>query len=113
MTKKTSQLPTGIVNPFSPDFLQTWQLWKDYRWEEHKFKYKGLLSEQAKLMEIHSLSEGNEETAIAIIMQSITNTWKGFFHLKNKTNGSETHQRPTSNKRSGTSDARIEAARNW
>lgn len=84
MSKK--KLPQGIINPFSEAFLETWDLWKQYRWEEHKFKYKGVLSEQARLMELCTISGGDEYKAIEIIKQSISNTWKGFFPLKNKSN---------------------------
>lgn len=82
-------LPKNIVNPFSEEFLASWQLWKDYRWEEHKFKYKGVISEQARLMQLVTLSGGVEEVAKAIIMQSIENTWSGFYMLKNNTNGKQ------------------------
>ena len=85
MAKKT-QLH-GLINPFSEQFLETWDLWKQYRWEEHKFKYKGVISEQARLIELCTLSGGDEYKAVEIIKQSISNTWKGFFPLKNKTHG--------------------------
>ena len=99
MAKKT--LPQGIVNPFSPEFLETWDLWKEYRRQEHGFKYKGLISEQARLMELCTLAGGDEYRAIEIIKQSISNTWKGFFPLKNKVNG---HEQPST--KTGTTDFR-------
>jgi len=80
-------LPTGVVNPFSDAFLETWELWKNYRWDEHKFKYKGVFSEQAALMKLNDLSEGDEVKAKAIIKQSIEGPWKGFFKLQNEKNG--------------------------
>lgn len=73
-----------FVNPFSEAFLDKWQLWKDYRWEQHKFKYKGVISEQARLMSLVTLSGGSEEKAVAIIMQSIENGWSGFWPLPEK-----------------------------
>jgi hypothetical protein len=85
MKKKT--LPENIINPFSDSFLDTWDLWRQYRWEEHKFKYKGVLSEQAALMQLNDVSNKNEEKAIAIIKQSMANGWKGFFELKINGNG--------------------------
>ncbi len=85
MSKK--ELPTGIINPFSDVFLETWDFWKRYKMEEFKFKYKGCLSEQAALMQLSELSGSDEITAVAIIKQSMSNGWKGLFELKNKNNG--------------------------
>jgi hypothetical protein len=84
------KLMPGIINPFSENFLDTWDIWKQYRKEQHSFQYRGCLSEQAALMELNRLSESNEEMAKEIIMQSITNTWKGFFPIKDKINGAKT-----------------------
>lgn len=82
-----SKMPQGIINPFSADFLATWELWKQYKLEEFKFKYKGCLSEQAALMRLSDLSGGLEPVAVAIIKQSMANSWKGFFELKDIKNG--------------------------
>lgn len=85
-------IPEGIINPFSDAFLATWQLWKDYRWQEHKFKYKGCISEQVRLVQLAKMADGHEETAVAIIMQSIGHGWTGFYKLKTvniKSNGTE------------------------
>lgn len=91
--KKLPELPVGIVNPFSPEFLASWDLWKEFRWEQHKFKYKGVLSEQAALMRLNDVSKSNEQDAIQIINQSIANCWKDFYELKNKVNGSSINRR--------------------
>lgn len=94
MPTKKKELPKNIINPFSEQFLEKWQLWKDYRWEEHKFKYKGVISEQARLMQLVTLSGGVEEVAVKIIMQSIENTWSGFWPLpeNNNQNGKSTKE---------------------
>jgi hypothetical protein len=87
--KKNNELPAGIINPFSGNFLEKWQLWKDYRWDEHKFKYKGVFSEQAALMKLNDLSGGDEEKAWKIIKQSMEGPWRGLFplHENNNKNG--------------------------
>jgi hypothetical protein len=91
MKKKSSQIPTGVISPFASDaFLASWQAWKDYRQEQHNFKYKGVMSEQAALMWIADESGNDEETAIQIIKHSMANGWKGFFKLKNNINGQPT-----------------------
>lgn len=92
------RLPNGVINPFSDSFLDTWQLWKDFRWQEHKFKYKGCISEQVRLMQLTKLSDGNEQTAISIIMQSIGNGWSGFYNLKTiKIDGTGKSKEPVNN----------------
>jgi hypothetical protein len=91
-----AKLPNGIINPFSELFLSTWQLWKDFRWQEHKFKYKGCISEQLALVQLAQKSGKDEQTAIQIIYQSIENCWSGLYPLKTvKINGTE--KKPTDN----------------
>lgn len=87
MAKKT--ILTGIINPFSDQFLETWQIWKDFRSEYDKFKYKGVYSEQMALKKLSELSNGKEEVAVAIIEQSISRQWTGFYELKNVINGTK------------------------
>jgi len=81
------ELPKNIVNPFSDDFLPVWDIWKSFRWEQHKFKYKGCISEQAALMRLTTTAGGDEKTAIEIINQSMANGWKDFYMVKNNANG--------------------------
>jgi len=76
-----------IVFPFdSVNFRAQWEIWKDYKQKEFNFKFKSLGSEQANLTQLSNLAE-NETEAIAIIHQSMANGWKGFFKIKNETNG--------------------------
>jgi hypothetical protein len=76
-----------IVFPFdSENFRAQWNIWKDYKQKEFDFKFKSLGSEQANLTQLSNLAE-NETEAIAIIHQSMANGWKGFFKIKNETNG--------------------------
>lgn len=80
-----------LVLPFeSEDFKAQWKHWKVYKSEEFNFKFKSLQSEQAALTELANKSNGNEQTAIEIMHQSMSNGWKGFFELKNKQNGKQT-----------------------
>ncbi len=86
-----ARLPQGIINPFSETFLTTWQLWKDFRWQEHKFKYKGCISEQLALVQLAQKADKDEQIAIQIIHQSIEHCWSGLYPLKtsNTKNGKE------------------------
>lgn len=80
MNKKKS-IPNGIVNPFSEKFLDTWQMWKDYKSQTFGFEYKGIFSEQMTLKKLCELSDGEEERAVRIIEQSIMRQWQGIFPL--------------------------------
>jgi len=92
--KKVAQKKV-IDYPFpSKDFKAQWDLWKVYRKKKDKFQYFDDLSEQKALTELFNLSKSNENTALAIIRQSIDKGWKGFFELKNTTNG---NNRPITN----------------
>lgn len=80
-----------IIYPFqTKTFLDQWQNWKSYKSKEFNFKYKSEISEQAALKKLAEISSGNEQNAIAIIHQSISEGWKGFFEIntnfKSKTN---------------------------
>lgn len=70
----------SIVAPTT--FSEYWEIWKQYKSEQHKFKYKSPLSEQSALKKLMNLSDGNEETAILIIEQSMANGWSGLFKIK-------------------------------
>lgn len=82
-----------LVFPFdSENFINQWDIWKDFKNKEFKFKYKSLQSEQAALSQLNNLANGNEETAIKIIHQSLANGYKGLFELKNNNNGRSTNE---------------------
>jgi hypothetical protein len=76
-------LATAVVYPFaSEEFTQQWEAWKQYRAKEHNQRYRSAQSEQAAVAELGNLSALNEQTAIAIMHQSMGKGWKGFFELK-------------------------------
>ena len=85
--KKVAQ-KKEIEYPFpTKEFKAGWDLWKAYRKKKDKFQYFDEESEQKALTELFNLSKQNQATSIAIIRQSIDKGWKGFFELKNTTNG--------------------------
>jgi hypothetical protein len=59
-----------------------WQNWKDYKATQHKFRFKSNKSEQVAIKNLLNLANGKTDIAIAIINQSISNGWKGFFAVK-------------------------------
>lgn len=76
-----------IVFPFDGvEFMNLWEQWKQYKSKEHNFKYKSIQSEQAGLNKLANLSNGNEQKAIQIIVQSLENGWKGLFDVKQSNN---------------------------
>lgn len=81
--KKTAE----VTNPFSEKFTPIWELWKEYKHEAFGFKYKSSISEQMALKKLVQISSGNEDTAIAIIEQSIADQWEGLYSLKIHGNG--------------------------
>ena len=87
---------SALVYAFDTEsFKQSWNLWLNYR-KEIKKSIKGITSMQGQMNKIAKLSEGNEELAKAIIMQSIENNWTGLFNLKTENN----EQRNTINNQS-------------
>jgi len=77
-----------IVLPWdTPIFIESWQLWKRYKKEEHRFNYKSEISEQAALKDLVKLSSGIESDAIEIIQTTMAKGWKGFQSTKPQTNG--------------------------
>lgn len=105
-------IPKNVVNPFSDAFLEKWELWKAFRWEEHKFKYKGVISEQMALKRLCEVAEGEEERAVRIIEQSISRGWMDFYTLKQPSNnGSTRRKKPNAdNGATGTLRERVQAA---
>lgn len=79
-------------NPFSEKFVETWDLWKDFRKEEHNFQYKGVISEQMAINRLVEVSEGDEEKAVRIVNQSISRSWMDFYALKQPSNNGKTNQ---------------------
>lgn len=84
MNKKN--IPSGLVNPFSDKFIETWDLYKLYRKETHNFKFLGVISEQMSLKKLVEVSGGDEERAIRIVEQTVASgKWMGFYPLRTTT----------------------------
>lgn len=99
----STNYPNGIINPFSYNFLPTWQLWKDFRFQSHQFKYMGVISEQMALKKLVEISNGDEQKAIRIVEQSISKEYKDFYQLKQSTgNGKSTKKQSSSNTKNET-----------
>ena len=79
--KKEINLPNG--------FSEIWDLWLEYRKAKKITNYAGDKFEQMAIDKLAKLSNNNPIIAKQIITESITNSWTGFFELKNKPNGTE------------------------
>jgi len=77
-----------ILMPFeSNDFLNMWNLWKQFKKQQFNFTYKSAISEQAALTDLNTKANGQELSAIEIIKQSMAAGYKGLFELKENNNG--------------------------
>jgi hypothetical protein len=83
-----------IFYPFnSPDFLNAWRTWMDYR-KEIKKPYKSKKSEQAALKQ---LSEFDETFSIKLIERSIAGGYQGLVFDDTKANYLKAHGQATKN----------------
>ena len=75
-----------IIFPFDSDeFKEVWDLWMKFRAENKWIKYKKI-GMQAALNKLSEISNGNEQEAIKIINNSIANSYRGFFEIKESKN---------------------------
>lgn len=63
---------------------ETWERWKKYKKQQHRFKYKSEDSELTAFKKLSEYSKNNSEAAAKIVEQSISNGWAGLFELKEK-----------------------------
>ena len=87
-----------IIYPYDSDeFKKYWEMWLQFKKEQHNFTYKSKIALQGALNGLVKLSNGIEDIAIKIIEQSISNGWQGFFKLKNENNATTTYsnRKPT------------------
>ena len=70
------------IYPFSENFIQVWNEWKQYKFEQHKFKFKSHLTEQKQFNLLVKLSGENESYAAELVNLAIGKAWEGF-HIPN------------------------------
>jgi hypothetical protein len=81
---KEAKIEKIKILPFGNEIEEYWDAWKEFKLMQFKFKYKTLKSEQVAFDELVQLSNGNMQTAIGIIHQSMAKGWKGLFSLKSE-----------------------------
>ena len=77
--KKVKKEKEELVYPFETDsFKKYFNVWKQYKQDQHRFKYKSLATEQALLKQI-AKDYTTENEAIEAIEYSMANGYKGIF----------------------------------
>lgn len=78
--RKSSAKKKETIYPFNDqDFLDAWNLWKQYKKEQFRFTYKGTISEQTALKQLADKSDNDKAVAISIIQASMANGYMGLF----------------------------------
>ena len=81
--KRLKEKDREVEFPYTSDrFMSQWGLWCEYRVKDLGTKPYKAIGEQAALLKLTKVSS-DEDEAIAVIQQSIENSWKGLFELKN------------------------------
>lgn len=81
-TAKNTFRKQRVEMPFEEvEFHDMWETWKRDR-KERGIKKMSSTGEQTALHKLYEMSNGNYETAIAIIQQSIAQGWQGLFPIK-------------------------------
>ena len=81
-SKIKSKIKKGVIYPFQEkEFLEAWDIWIEERAANQYKKYTER-AEQGALHKLQKISNHDYKTAIAIINESISNSWRGLFALK-------------------------------
>ena len=88
-----NKIKEELVYPFNTStFKEAYKIWKDYKKEQHSFKYKSIKTEQAFLKQL-SKEFTTEHQATEAIHYSMANGYKGVFKPSNpQNNGSKNNQ---------------------
>ena len=71
---------------FSSDWEDLWNVWIEYKKDEHRDKFKSKNTEQVALNHLMKISNNDIDIAKEIVNYSIANKYKGLFELKQKIN---------------------------
>jgi len=81
--KRKKVAPKKEIN-LPNEFIEIWDLWLEYRTAKKIKNYANDKFEQMAIDKLLKFSNNNPIIAKEIINESITNSWTGFFELKNK-----------------------------
>ena len=100
-TASAADTPIGLIDTgytgysfcfVDPAFENAFYRWLRYRKEQFLFIYKSQDSLQACYNKLVKLAGNDPLKAMAIVEQSIANSWKGLFELNEENNGTNTQQ---------------------
>ncbi|MDD5013574.1 MAG: hypothetical protein PHW73_00545 [Atribacterota bacterium] len=78
----TPKVPV-LVYPFSSDeFKKAWAEWIEYKWTEHKEKYKAVKTEQTAIDRVAKIANNDEKYAIELIKDAIGRQNRGIYLIK-------------------------------
>ncbi len=87
--EKKTKPKRELVYPWPTDvFIEKWNIWKEYKKEQHKFEYKSIITEQSALKEL-ARDALDEQTAIDSIEYTMGKGWKGIVIKKSELNGQQ------------------------
>jgi hypothetical protein len=66
----------------SNKWIELWERWKKYKYEQHKDKYKSQDSENTAAKKLLQYSNNDYSIGLHIVEKSIANGYKGFFEIK-------------------------------
>jgi hypothetical protein len=72
---------TESLNDFNK-WIELWERWKKYKYEQHKDKYKSQDSENTAAKKLLQYSNNDYSIGLHIVEKSIANGYKGFFEIK-------------------------------
>ena len=70
------------VSKYGEEFLEVWELWVNYHFNQNNFVYRSIQTTTNALTELSVLSEGSVDTAIKIIKKSMSRGWRAFYKLE-------------------------------
>ena len=80
---KTGKDKETVIYPFhSETFLEAWNNWKQFKKEQFRYTHRSIMAENTALNKLQRLARGDENTALLILEQSVSNGWRGLFELK-------------------------------
>jgi len=79
--RNTVEKTHELILPWGENFKGAWTEYLDYRRAAHRFKYANHFQQQVAIDDLLKMSNHDEQTAIAIIRQTIAKGWKGLFPL--------------------------------
>ena len=84
ITHPAPQGPTELIYPYNTEeFKKAWHDWIEYKWVEHKDRYKSLKTQQIAINKLAKEAR-DQDDAIEMIRDSMASRWHGIYRQFNK-----------------------------